>query len=319
MINEEDITVPIYLITGFLEAGKTSFLDFTMKQPYFRIPETTLLINCEEGEIEYKEEELRTLHTVMESVRDKESFVYTNLRAMHRRHHPARVILEYNPLWGVKDLYEMRLPNGWGIVQQITVIDASTYQLYMNNMKSFIVEMTQNADMVLFNRCTADMPLANFRRGIKVVNPACDVQYMGADGQPMDIFRDEPPYDLSAETIEIDDVDFGIFFVDVRDNPDRYKGRQVRFRGKVLKSREAGADFFVPARSAMTCCADDIQYIGYLCRSEESASLKEGDWVEVTARVGWEFLPMAQAEEPVLQAVAIRACDPPAEELVYFN
>lgn len=318
-MNEQDITIPIYLITGFLESGKTSFLDFTMKQAYFRIPETTLLINCEQGEVEYKEEELRTLNTVLETISSAQELTYTNLRAMHRRHHPARVIIEYNPLWGMKELLEMRLPKGWGIVQQIVVADASTFQIYMNNMKSFFVEMSQNADMVLFNRCTKEQPLANFRRSIKVVNPGCDVQYMGADGGPIDIFEDNPPYDIHADVIEIDDVDFGIFFVDVRDNPDRYKGKNVRFRGKVLKSREAGADYFVPARSAMTCCADDIQYIGYLCHSKEAPSLKEGDWVRVTARVDWKFVPMAQEEEPVLQAITIQDAEAPAEELVYFS
>ena len=318
-MNEQDITVPIYLITGFLEAGKTSFLDMTMKQPYFQTTETTLLINCEEGEVEYREKDLRLLHTAYEQVRSSEELTYTNLRAMQRRHHPVRVLIEYNSLWGVQKLREMRMPKGWGIVQEIVVADASTFQMYMNNMKSFFVEMSQGADMVLFNRCTKELPLANFRRSIKVVNPGCDVQFMGTDGQPVDIFEDKPPYDLDADVVEIEDVDFGIFFVDARDNRERYEGKTVRFRGKVLKSREAGADFFVPARSAMTCCADDIQYIGYLCRSDRAPELKEGDWVMVTAQVDWEFVEMAQEIEPVLQAVRVEATEPPQEELVFFN
>ena len=318
-MNENEITVPIYLITGFLEAGKTSFLKFTMEQPYFRIPETTLLINCESGVEEYDAEKLRPLHTVCESVSRAEDLTYTNLRAMSRRHDPARVIIEYNALWGMKKLREMRLPKGWGIVQEIVVADASTFQIYMNNMKSYFVEMSQEADMVLFNRCSKELPLSNFRRSIKVVNPGCDVQYMGADGKPIDIFEENPPFDIHADIIEIDDVDYGIFFVDVRETPDRYKGKKVRFRGQILKSREIGADFFVPARQAMTCCADDIQYIGYLCRSEKAPQLAEGDWVTVTARLNWEFLPMAQGEEPVLNALEIEPAEPPAEELVYFN
>ena len=52
----DEITVPIYLITGFLESGKTSFLSFTLQQDYFRTEGKTLLILCEEGEEEYDED-----------------------------------------------------------------------------------------------------------------------------------------------------------------------------------------------------------------------------------------------------------------------
>ena len=49
----DEIRVPIYLITGFLESGKTTFLRFTLDQDYFQIDGKTLLILMEEGEEEY--------------------------------------------------------------------------------------------------------------------------------------------------------------------------------------------------------------------------------------------------------------------------
>ena len=49
---DDDIT-PVFLINGFLEAGKTEFLSFTMEQDYFRTEGKTLLIVCEEGDTEY--------------------------------------------------------------------------------------------------------------------------------------------------------------------------------------------------------------------------------------------------------------------------
>ena len=318
-MDPNEIEIPIYLITGFLESGKTTFLNFTVRQDYFRIEAPTLLITTEEGEEEYDKRDLLRYNTILEVVDEEENFTYETLRALQRKHQPERVILEFNPLWSVAKLEEMRMPKGWGIVQEIVLVDSSTFQIYQTNMKSLFVEMCRNADMVLFNRADTEMPLANFRRSIKVVNPGCDVQFVNADNMPIDIFADSVPYDLDQDIVSIDDVDYGIFFVDLRDNQERYEGKKVRFKGKVLKSRETGADFFMPARPAMTCCAEDIQYIGYLCHSKNASKLAEGSWVEVTARIDYKFVPMAQEVEPVFQAITIRGAEAPETELVYFN
>lgn len=319
LMDESEIEIPIYLITGFLEAGKTSFLNFTISQDYFQIEEPTLLINTEQGEEEYDEKELLKYNTLYEEIDNPEDFTYEKLRLLQRKYRPERVIIEFNPLWDCDKLWQMQFPRGWGIVQQIVVIDASTFKVYQQNMQSIFGAMGRHADMVLFNRADKDMPLANYRRNFKVTNPDCDVQFVDADGNPIDIFEDSVPYDLNQDIITIDDIDYGIFFVDLTDNPDRYDGRKVRFKGKVLKSRETGSDYFMPARTAMTCCAADMQYIGYLCHSKNAPKLTEGSWVEITARVDYKFVPMAQETEPVFQAITIRGAEPPATETVYFN
>ena len=285
-MNYDEIDVPVYLINGFLDSGKTSFLNFTLTQDYFQIDEKTLLIVCEEGEEDYDRDILRKCHnTVVEVIEDEADFKLSTLRALDAKHDPARVIIEFNPLWGVAKVEQMRMPRGWGIMQEIVIVDAETFSVYMNNMKSMFVEIARNAEMILFNRCTADLPLANFRRSIKVFNPACDVQFMGGDGRPVDIFEDSLPYDLDKEPVEIEDIDFGIFFVDLQDEMDKYLGKTVHFKGQVLKNPQLPDGTFIPARQAMTCCAEDIQYIGYLCRSKNAASLKEESWVDVTAKI----------------------------------
>ena len=55
--------MPLFLINGFLEAGKTEFIKFTMEQEYFKTEGKTLLIVCEEGEEEYEEEFLKENRT----------------------------------------------------------------------------------------------------------------------------------------------------------------------------------------------------------------------------------------------------------------
>lgn len=316
---EEEVRTPIYLITGFLESGKTSFVNATVAADYFQIEEPTLIITCEEGEVEYDRAELLKYNTLLEVIEDEEEFTKEHLTELERKYRPDRIILEYNPLWSVKKLYEMDLPNGWGIIQHIVTVDASTFQVYQANMKSLFVEIVTNADMVAFNRCNEALPLAGFRRGIKAVNPGCDVIFEDENGEPLDIFVDSVPYELDTDIIEIDDVDFGIFYVDLRDNPERYEGKTVRFKGHVLKSRKGLQNMFLPARKAMTCCAEDIRYIGYICNYDKTDALSVGSWVTVTAKVSWGTSPAYKGEGPVFEAISVEEAKAPQEEIVYFN
>ena len=315
----DEIEIPIYLITGFLESGKTTFINFTVAQDYFQIDEPTLLITTEEGEVEYDEKELLKYNTVLEVVESQEQFTPEYLKKLKRRYNPERVILEYNPLWSVKKLEEMEMPRGWGIVQEIVTVDASCFQIYMQNMKSIFMEMSLHADMVMFNRCRPQDPLASFRRSMPVVNPACDVLFEDEEGEISNIFEDSMPYDLDADIIDIEDADYGIFYVDREDHPERYRGKTVRFKGRVLKSENANAKFFVPGRMAMTCCADDTTFIGYICEFPKAKSLLMGQWVEVTAVVDWKYMEQYEGEGPVLIAKDIKSVQRPEVDLVYFN
>ena len=148
----DDIRVPIYLVTGFLESGKTTFLDFTLQQEYFAIDGKTLLILCEEGEEEYDMDKLKLTNTVVEVIEDEEDLTPQRLAAMDIIHQPERVVIEYNGMWLVSKFEQMELPEGWGIEQEITCVDATTYQVYMANMKSLFMDMIRNTDMVVFNR-----------------------------------------------------------------------------------------------------------------------------------------------------------------------
>ena len=318
MYEEDEVEIPIYLITGFLESGKTSFINFTVAQDYFQIDGPTLLITTEEGEVEYDEKELLKHNTVLEIVEGPEQFTLDYLKKLNRKYRPERIILEYNPLWSVKKLEEMELPRGWGIVQEIVTVDASCFQIYMQNMKSVFMEMAKNADMVMFNRCRPEDPLPSFRRSIKVVNQACDVLFENEEGEIDNIFEDQMPFDTDADVIEIDDADYGIWYVDMGDNPERYEGKTVHFRGMVLKSKDVGADFFVPGRMAMTCCAEDMAFLGFVCISRDADSFKEQDWVKVTAKVSKEYWADYGGEGPVLHATSVVKAKAPKEKVISF-
>ena len=316
----EEIKVPIYLMTGFLESGKTSFLNFTLQQDYFHIDGKTLLILCEEGEEEYDEAALKKNNTVVEIIESEEEFTTERLVAMSILHQPERVIIEYNGMWLVSNFEKMQLPEGWGVEQQITCVDASTFQMYMANMKSIFMDMIKNTDMVIFNRCKEDDPLPTYRRGIKVANQRAEVIFEDEEGEMGDIFQDEMPFDMDAPIIDILPEDYGIWFVDAMDHPENYEGKTVKFKARVMKPRGMGSKFFVPGRTAMTCCADDTTFLGYVCKSAYAPKLNPGEWVEVTAKIGVERRNEYQGEEGiVLYADHVEVCEPLADEMVYFN
>ena len=315
----EQVTTPIYLISGFLESGKTTFLKFTLDQDYFRIDGKTLLILCEEGEEEYDTRRLGRYNTVVEVISSREEFTTQKLETLDMLHQPERVIIEYNGMWLVSDLEKMTLPKGWGIEQEITCVDASTYQVYMNNMKSIFMDMVRNNDMVIFNRCSENDPLPQYRRGIKVANQRAEVVFEDENGEMNDIFQDEMPFDLDAPVVEILPEDYGIWFVDAMDNPDHYQNKTLNFTARVMKPRGLGSKYFVPGRTAMTCCADDTQFLGYICKSNAAPALKPGQWVNVTAKAQVENRREYQGKGLVLYAETVEPCAPLQEEMVYFN
>ncbi len=318
-MNEEEVRVPVYLITGFLESGKTSFINKVARQSYFQIPQPTLIINCEEGEKEYDSADLTRYRTIAVDFGEQEALTPDRLRELEKDIHPGRVMVELNPLWGVANFETMPLPDGWGIVQEIAIVDATTYPVYRTNMKSLFVEMFANADLVMFNRASADMPLADFRRGIKVSNAACEVAFEGKGGEMIDIFEDALPYDTEADVIDIEDVDYGIFYVDIRDNPDRYEGKKIHLRGKMAKTKALGSKYFGLGWMAMTCCAADIQFIGYICESPKARGYANGTWVEITAKVEIRHMLAYHGRGPVFRVLSMEQIAPPESELVYFN
>ena len=315
----DEIRVPIYLITGFLESGKTTFLRFTLDQDYFQIDGKTLLILMEEGEEEYDTKALAKNNTVVEVIEKEEDLTTERLEAMEIIHQPDRVVIEYNGMWLVSRFYDMKLPFGWGVEQQITCVDGSTFQVYMANMKSIFMDMVKYTDMVVFNRCKREDPLANYRRSIKVSNQSAEVIFEDEEGENDDIFGDQMPFDVNAPVIEIPPEDYGIWFVDAMDHPDTYVGKTVRFKGRVMKPRGMGSKFFVPGRIAMTCCADDTTFLGFVCKSAFAPKLKEKEWVEVTAKVAFERRMEYQGDGVVLYAENVTPCEPLEEEMVYFN
>ena len=314
--------IPVYVIVGFLEWGKTSFLKETLESEEFTSTENSLLIACEEGEVEYEESFLKKVNTALEVIDEQEELTLEKLEEFKAKHKPDRVLIEYNGMWQMEPLMNMEMPKDWTIVQIINIINAETFPLYLNNMRALIMEEFTNSDMVIFNRCEDDTPGASYLRNIKAVNRRSAVYFETKSGKPLEV-EEELPYDLDADIVEIEDIDFGVWYIDAMEEPKKYAGKTVRFKGLVYKGKKFPRGTFVPGRFAMTCCADDIAFFGFVCKGgkehyEIIDELQNRDWVTVTATVRHEFCKDYMRKGPVLYPISIERTSKPKEELIYF-
>lgn len=313
--------IPVYLMTGFLESGKTSFILETLNDKQFSRGEKTLVIACEQGEVEFDEKIIKASRSVVEYIENEEDFNPENLTALVEKYKPTRVMLEYNGMWSLRDM-AVKAPKNWLFYQIFMFVNHETFDMYMNNMRQLISDDISVSDIVIFNRCEpGKVDKKRLRRAIKALNPRIDMMFEYVDGTVEQGFQgeDEMPFDVKADPIEIVHDDFGLWYIDIMSNAPRYKNKNVRVRGMVFRANNIPKGYFVISRRAMTCCADDIQVVGILVKSPDESKWKDGDWVEVTGKVTAEKQQCYKGTGPVIQADSIVATEKAESELVYFN
>ncbi len=313
------LEVPVYVITGFLESGKTSFIKDVLSSPDFADGEKTLVLLCEEGEEEYDEGELSRHNIYIEHIESEDELLPEKLDTLHRKHKPKRVFVEFNGTWDSMKFTSGPMAKRWELAQIITLVDGSTFEVYLNNMRQMMSNIFMDTELVIFNRCNMEMDLQMFRRTVKAVNNQAVCAFEDGEGEQIDIGKAQPPFDLSTDPIVIPDEEFGLWYLDAMESKDRYEGKTVQFKGKVMIPRRFPQDAFIPGRNAMTCCVNDIRFIGFVCHSKYTDRLSQKQWLEVTAEVRYEFVPEYNGEGPVLYAMHLKSTEPPQEDVVLFN
>ena len=310
----DDEVMPLFLINGFLEAGKTQFLQFTMEQEYFQAEGKTLLIVCEEGDTEYGPDLLTETRTSVVYVDSLEELSPARLEELELLYNPERVLMEWNGMWNQE---ELKLPKDWVIYQQVTIIDGSTFELYMKNMKPLLGAMVRNSELIICNRCDEVEDLEGYRRTLLAMNNKAEIVFEDEQGEITEISEADLPYDVSADVIQIGPEAYGIWYIDCMDKQERYKGKVVEFTGMVLKSKNFPKNYFVPGRMAMTCCEADMTFLGYVCKAREAKNLETRQWVKVRAKIEYEEWQDYGGVGPVLYAQSVEPAEP-IKEIVQF-
>ncbi len=297
--------IPVYAFTGFLDSGKTKFIQETLEDPRFNAGERTLVLIFEEGEEEYDLSAYPHKNVYLETL-DQQTVTEAQLAALEKKYRAERVVAELNGMQLVADLYN-RFPRNWVIAQEVMFADATTFNAYNSNMRNLVMDKLMGAQMVVFNRLTPGEDTMPLHKLARAANRRIDILYDYTDGTTkFDDVQDPLPFDINAPVIQIKDEDYALWYRDVTEEPEKYVGKTVCFKAQVAMLRRQKEGMFAPGRFVMTCCVEDIQFCGIPCRYADSKSLASRAWVQVTAKVSAEKHPLYKGDVgPVLTAIEV--------------
>ena len=311
------VQIPVYVFTGFLDSGKTKFIQETLEDPRFNAGERTLLLVFEEGEEEY-DFSTYPYQNVFLKVLDQETVTTKQLQALAKKYRAQRVVAELNGMQIIGDLYS-RFPEEWVIAQEVMFADSQTIMNYNANMRQLVVDKLTGAEMVVFNRLPLGADVMPFHKLARAVNRRIDIVYDFVDGSTtFDEIEDPLPFDLNAPVIQIEDEDYALFYRDITEEPDKYDKKTVCFKGQVAKLRREKNGMFAPGRFVMTCCADDITFLGIPCKWAQANKLEPRSWVTVTAKVSVQYHIVYKGIGPILTATEVVPAEPAAEDVATF-
>jgi len=311
--------IPVYLFTGFLEAGKTSFIQETLQDPRFASGERTLLLLTEEGEVEYEPSKfVESKKTFIEVLEEPEDINAETLSALVKKHKADRVLLEYNGMWLLQDLYN-RMPENWIIYQEFMMCDANTFLVYNQNMRSLVVDKLSSCEIVVFNRANDSIDREEFHKIVRGVSRRCDIAYEFEDGRvEYDDIVDPLPFDIEAPVIQVKDEDFALWYRDISEEMDKYNGKTVHFKGMAAHDKRFPKGTLAIGRFVMTCCADDTQYMSFICNFPRDNRIEHKDWVELEAEISIKNHPLYQGKGPILTVKKFAPAAAPAQEVATF-
>ena len=311
--------IPVYVFTGFLDAGKTKFIQETLEDPRFNAGERTLLLAFEEGEEEY-DFSAYPHQNVFREILDQETVTTKQLQALAKKHKAERVVAELNGMQLVGDLY-MRFPEDWAVAQEVMFADSTTFMAYNANMRNLMMDKLTGAQMVVFNRLAPGADTMPFHKVARAANRRVDILYDYTDGTTkFDDVEDPLPFDINAPVIEVKDEDYALWYRDVTEEPKKYDGKTVRFKAQVAMLRREKNNMFAPGRFVMTCCVEDIQFCGIPCRYPGARNLESRSWVMVTARISAEKHKLYKGDVgPVLTAIeVVKGAEPADPDVATF-
>lgn len=310
--------IPVYLFSGFMDSGKTSLVQETLFENNFGEGAKGIIIMCEDGEKEYDEAKLATINIKLVTIDSEEEFTLEKLNEINKSYLPEQVFIEYNGTWGMDKILDAPLPDGWTIVQHLTTVDSTTFDLYMNNMRAMMQEQVFASDVVIFNRTDDDTDRGHLRRTIKNINRKAQIVYERKDGT-IDERPEELPFDINQDVIELSDADYAIWYMDAMENYKKYEGKTVKFLALCYNPDNLKKGIFVPGRFAMTCCIEDVQFIGFKCKYDRENEIAHKSWINIEAKIHVEFAREYKGKGPVLYPVSITPAQKPEDELVYFS
>lgn len=311
--------IPVFVVTGFLDSGKTTLVKETLMEQEWIEPGLTLLIRCEEGEEEYTKEYLDEKDMFLLGIEKPEQLNSVFFKNCEKNYHPTQVVIEYNGMWKLADLLSIKYPRNWELQGVYSTVDGTTLDMYLTNMRNMLMEQLTESELIVVNRCAPQVDRSGFRRALKVQNPMAQLIFEDLEGKIIQPSEEDLPYDVKADKIVIEDDDFGIWYVDAYDHPELYLHKEIEFTAQAFRPKGMAEDMFVPVRKIMTCCADDIRFYGYPCRLPGKQDIPKHQWVHIKAKFGYEAVASYGSRQPVLYLIQMVPTAKPKDEIVYLG
>ena len=316
--NTAPVETPVYLFLGFLESGKTKFIQETLEDERFDTGESTLLLVMEEGEEEYDESRFKVQNVHISYLNGQDELTEANLASLQEMYGATRVLVEYNGMWLLKDFFEA-MPEGWMINQLMSFFDARTTLNFNANMRQLVFDKIENAQLVVFNRYSDEMDKTALHKLVRGISRRTDIVYERVTGKAdFDDIEDPLPFDVNADVIVIEDKDYAYFYRDLTENLEDYIGKTVHFKGIVATDARLPEGNIVIGRHVMTCCEDDIAFSGLACVLPVKMPLKTRDWLEITAKIELKKHYVYKGKGPVLAVSEVKRCLPIEQALAVF-
>ena len=314
--DREDL--PVYLFTGFLEAGKTQFIQGTLEDPRFSQGERTLFLLCEEGENEYDEDLPQMENVFFETIENESDLTPKVLQYLEDKHRATRVLVEYNGMWMLSSLFN-NMPDHWAVYQEFMFVDSSTFLSYNANMRSLVVDKLASCDMVVFNRFSQDMDKMQYHKIVRGVSRRANIAYEYENGDvEYDDIEDPLPFNIDAPVVEVADEDFALWYRDISEEPKKYNGKVVELSAIAMVSRNVAPGTFAFGRPVMTCCAADIQFCSFVAQCAPKDHPKHHTWYKIRFRVDFKFHKLYRQKGPVLTVLSMQEVPALEDEVATF-
>ena len=308
------------MFTGFLEGGKTRFMQETLEDERFNSGEKTLLLQCEEGieELDPSRFPGGGKNILIQEIDSPEQINADYLNELAKKAKAERVLIEYNGMWNLNDLAQA-MPDNWIVYQEFMFADARCFLSYNANMRSLMVDKLMTAELIVLNRATPDLDKMEIHKVIRGVSRRVNIAYEYPDGRvEYDEIEDPLPFDVNADPIVIEDSDYALWYRDMSEEMEKYSGKTVRFKCRALVRKKLPAGCFVVGRHVMTCCVEDIQFAALVCQWDKADTVQDDTWMVLTAKIDFKFHKAYGRKGPVLSYISAEPCPAPEQPVASF-
>ena len=251
-------------------------------------------------------------------IEDKEDFTMENFTKILKDSGAERIVVEYNGMWTMDEFFKA-MPDETTIAQVMCFVDSTTFMNYNSNMRSLVVDKFNTTEMVVFNRFEKSFDPNEFHKIVRGVSRRAEIVYEYSDGQiAYDDIEDPLPFDVEADEITIEDKDFALWYRDIMEEPFKYDGKIMTFKGLTAKNSKFPENTYAVGRHIMTCCVEDIQYCWMVAQDESGNEPPNKEWITITGKISVQKHKLYKGKGPVLMVQKVEKAEAPEQPVATF-